>query len=107
MTSITHHTAILRARATELQPELDALCRALQCIPEPGFDVPLTQQAVLDALARMVGAAKLLSELQHDLAGSVVFMFQLGEEAGGGAPRMITEGVLNAAGSRVAAVRGH
>ncbi|MBP1326947.1 hippurate hydrolase [Leucobacter exalbidus] len=170
MTIEVHVREALRIRAASLQPELVELRRALHRIPEPGFEVPLTQQAVLEALAGLplqittgaslgsvtavltgarpgpsvllrgdmdalpiaeetglpyaatngamhacghdlhvaglVGAAKLLCEMQADLAGSVVFMFQPGEEAGGGAPRMITEGVLEAAGSRVEAAYG-
>jgi amidohydrolase len=53
--------------------------------------------------AMLVGAARLLSERQADLPGSVVFMFQPGEEGHGGAKFMIEEGVLDAAGERAAA----
>ena len=53
--------------------------------------------------AMLVGAARLLSERQADLPGSVVFMFQPGEEGCGGAKFMIEEGVLDAAGRRAAA----
>ena len=52
--------------------------------------------------AMLVGAARLLSERQADLPGSVVFMFQPGEEGHGGARFMIEEGVLDAAGKRAA-----
>ena len=52
-------------------------------------------------MAALVGAVKILHELRHDLAGDVVFMFQPGEETTGGAPIMIREGVLEAAGRRV------
>ncbi|GAB2742767.1 M20 metallopeptidase family protein [Kitasatospora kifunensis] len=48
--------------------------------------------------AALVGAVRLLAERRAELAGSVVFMFQPGEEAGGGAGIMIEEGVLTAAG---------
>jgi hippurate hydrolase len=51
----------------------------------------------------LVGAARLLSARQADLPGSVVFMFQPGEEGCGGAKFMIEEGVLDAAGERAAA----
>jgi len=50
--------------------------------------------------AMLAGAARLLSARQPDLAGSVVFMFQPGEEGSGGARLMIEEGVLDAAGVR-------
>lgn len=54
-------------------------------------------------VASLVGAARLLAERKPELAGSVVFMFQPGEEGGGGAQIMIDEGVLDAAGERVVA----
>jgi amidohydrolase len=53
--------------------------------------------------AMLVGAARLLSDRRADLPGSVVFMFQPGEEGHGGARFMIEEGVLDAAGERAAA----
>ena len=57
-------------------------------------------------VAGLVGAARLLAARRASIAGSVVFMFQPGEEAGGGAPLMIAEGVLSAAGTRVDAAYG-
>lgn len=48
--------------------------------------------------AMLVGAARLLSSAEF--AGSVVFMFQPGEEGEAGARYMIEEGVLDAAGQR-------
>ncbi len=48
----------------------------------------------------LVGAAHLLAGHREELAGSVVFMFQPGEEGFDGAGRMISEGVLDAAGQR-------
>lgn len=57
-------------------------------------------------IAGLVGAARLLASRREQISGSVVFMFQPGEEAGGGAPLMIRDGVLDAAGSRVAAAYG-
>ena len=50
--------------------------------------------------AMLAGAARLLTARQADLTGSVVFMFQPGEEGAGGARLMIEEGVLDAAGER-------
>jgi amidohydrolase len=52
-------------------------------------------------VAMLVGAAKLLSARQADIAGRVVFMWQPGEEGYGGAPLMLDEGVLDAAGAPV------
>ncbi|CAL9622262.1 N-acetylcysteine deacetylase [Streptomyces sp. enrichment culture] len=54
--------------------------------------------------AMLVGAARLLAARRGLLAGPVVFMFQPGEESGGGARHMIDEGVLETAdGAGVAA----
>jgi metal-dependent amidase/aminoacylase/carboxypeptidase family protein len=50
--------------------------------------------------AMLAGAAKLLSARRADLPGTVVFMFQPGEEGYAGARHMISEGVLDAAGPR-------
>jgi hippurate hydrolase len=44
--------------------------------------------------------------MRDELAGDVVFMFQPGEETSGGAPIMIREGVLDAAGRRADAAYG-
>ncbi|RZU10564.1 hippurate hydrolase [Kribbella rubisoli] len=57
-------------------------------------------------VAGLVGAAKVLCALQAELPGDVVFMFQPGEETSGGAPIMIREGVLDAAGRRADAAYG-
>ncbi|HQY34698.1 M20 family metallopeptidase [Actinotalea sp.] len=54
-------------------------------------------------MAGLVGAARLLAARRADLAGSVVLMFQPGEEGDHGARLMIEEGVLDAAGERVVA----
>ena len=56
--------------------------------------------------AALVGAAEMLSVRRKDIAGSVVFMFEPGEEAGGGAPRMLEDGLLTAAGEPVTAAYG-
>jgi hippurate hydrolase len=56
--------------------------------------------------AMLVGAARLLSAHRDMLHGDVVFMFQPGEEGWDGAGRMLAEGVLEAAGPRVARAFG-
>ncbi len=56
--------------------------------------------------AGLVGAAVLLSGRRAELPGDVVFMFQPGEEGDDGAAAMVAEGVLDAAGPRVAAAYG-
>ena len=57
-------------------------------------------------VAGLVGAAKLLAARREELAGDVIFMFQPGEEASGGAGLMIEEGLLEAAGERPVAAYG-
>ena len=47
----------------------------------------------------LVGAAKLLSAHQEELAGTVAFMFQPGEEGPGGAEEMIDEGMFDTIGA--------
>lgn len=54
----------------------------------------------------LVGAAKLLSGRQAELAGSVIFMFQPGEEGFAGARYMLEEGLLEAAGQKPVAAYG-
>jgi hippurate hydrolase len=56
--------------------------------------------------AGLVGAARLLAARRAELPGSVVLMFQPGEEGDHGARLMIEEGVLDAAGERVVAAYG-
>lgn len=56
--------------------------------------------------AGLIGAVRLLSAHRDSFAGSVVFMFQPGEEGASGAKYMVEEGVLDAAGSRVCAAFG-
>jgi amidohydrolase len=56
--------------------------------------------------AMLAGAARLLSARQADLPGTVIFMFQPGEEGRAGARTMIEEGVLDVAGPRPVAAYG-
>ncbi len=56
--------------------------------------------------AMLAGAARLLAARQADLPGTVIFMFQPGEEGYAGARHMINEGVLDAAGPRPVAAYG-
>ena len=53
-------------------------------------------------VAMLVGAARLLSARQSEIAGSVVFMFQPGEEGYHGARYMLEEGLLEASGEKPA-----
>ncbi|MBV9205280.1 MAG: amidohydrolase, partial [Actinobacteria bacterium] len=56
--------------------------------------------------AMLAGAARLLAARQPEVPGTVIFMFQPGEEGYAGARQMIGEGVLDAAGPRPAAAFG-
>lgn len=56
--------------------------------------------------AMLVGAARLLAERRHQLAGDVVLMFQPAEELLAGAPMMIEEGILDLSGRRVDSAYG-
>jgi len=51
--------------------------------------------------AGLVGAARLLVQQRERIAGTVVFMFQPGEEGWNGARVMLDEGLLDVAGDRV------
>lgn len=57
-------------------------------------------------VAGLVGAARLLAAQRESLPGSVVLMFQPGEEGYDGAGVMLREGVLEAAGERPIAAYG-
>ncbi len=48
----------------------------------------------------MIGAARLLCAHKENLPGTVIFMFQPGEEGAGGAKVMLDEGLLDVAGKR-------
>ena len=104
--SLTSVTAVLRGGApgpaVVLRGDMDALPLREQ------VDVPYRSQ-VVEAMhacghdlhtTMLVGAARLLSAHRDRLAGSVVLMFQPGEEGYDGAGHMLREGVLDAAGDR-------
>jgi hippurate hydrolase len=103
----TSVTAVLRGskpgRSILLRGDMDAL--PLQ--EDTGLDFSSEVDGTMHAcghdthVAMLASAAKLLSEHAEELSGSVVFMFQPGEEGYHGARHMIHEGVLDAAGSRV------
>lgn len=101
---LTSVTAVLRGGrpggAVLLRGDMDAL----PVQEETGVDYASTIGGRMHAcghdmhVAGLVGAAKILSGMREDLHGDVVFMFQPGEEGYSGAPKMIEEGVLDAAG---------
>jgi hippurate hydrolase len=100
-------TAVLRGGkpgpAILLRGDMDAL--PLQ--EDTGLDFASETDGTMHAcghdthVAMLASAAKLLSAHIDELAGSIVFMFQPGEEGYHGARHMIHEGVLDAAGTRV------
>jgi hippurate hydrolase len=103
----TSVTAVLRGarpgRAILLRGDMDAL--PLQ--EDTGLAFASESDGEMHAcghdthVAMLASAARLLAAHVAELAGSVVFMFQPGEEGFHGARHMIHEGVLDAAGSRV------
>jgi amidohydrolase len=108
--ALTSVTAVLRGGAGKgpavlLRADMDAL----PVEERTGLDFASRIDGTMHACghdlhsAMLVGAARLLSARRADLPGSVVFMFQPGEEGHGGARFMIEEGVLDAAGERAAA----
>lgn len=110
-TDLSSVTAVLRGAsdgpAVLLRGDMDAL----EIEEQTGLDYASTNGAMHACghdlhVAGLVGAARLLAARRDRVAGSVVFMFQPGEEAGGGAPLMIRDGVLDAAGARAEAAYG-
>ncbi|MGH3327554.1 MAG: M20 metallopeptidase family protein [Streptomycetales bacterium] len=104
--SLTSVTAVLRGGhpgpVVLLRGDMDALP------VQERIDVPFRSQVgqTMHACGHdlhttmLVGAARLLSAQREKLAGSVIFMFQPGEEGYDGARLMLEEGVLDAAGDR-------
>ena len=106
-TSLSSVVAVLRGGATGDGPGPVVLLRgdmdALPVRERTGLDFAATNGAMHACghdlhVAGLVGAAKLLHARRDELPGTVVFMFQPGEEGFGGGSIMIEEGVLDAAG---------
>jgi len=99
-------TAVLRGGrpgpAVLLRGDMDALPVTEETGLPYASEVPGAMHACGHDLhtAMLAGAARLLSARQADLPGTVIFMFQPGEEGQAGARHMIGEGVLDAAGER-------
>ncbi|WP_257995124.1 M20 metallopeptidase family protein [Brevibacterium luteolum] len=109
--SLTSITAVLRGARPGPTVLLRGDMDALPVDEETGLDFASTNGAMHACghdlhTAGLVGAARLLCAHQDELAGSVIFMFQPGEEGPGGAGPMIDEGVLDAAGARADAAFG-
>src|SRR5262249_3621728 len=79
---------------------------ALRGAERTGLDYASRTEGVMHACghdlhtAMLTGATRLLAARRRELPGTVVFMFQPGEEGHAGARHMISEGVLDAAGQR-------
>ena len=103
-------TAVLRGSAHSRRPGPVVLLRgdmdALPVTEETGLPYASTVPGVMHACghdlhtAMLAGAARLLCARRAGLPGTVIFMFQPGEEGQAGARHMIREGVLEAAGER-------
>ncbi|SFK18138.1 M20 family metallopeptidase [Cellulomonas sp. KH9] len=105
-------TAVLRGArpgpAVLLRGDMDAL----PVTEESGEPFTSQHPGVMHAcghdlhVAGLVGAARLLAARREQIAGSVVLMFQPGEEGEHGARLMLEDGVLDAAGTPVVAAYG-
>jgi hippurate hydrolase len=108
-TALSSVTAVLRGGRPGPAVLLRADMDALPVTEESHEPVHSGHPGVMHAcghdlhVAGLVGAARLLHAHRDELAGSVVLMFQPGEEGDGGAQIMVEEGVLDAAGERVVA----
>jgi amidohydrolase len=109
---LTSVTAVLRGGrpgpAVLLRGDMDAL----PVTEATGLPYASRHDGVMHAcghdlhVAMLAGAARLLSDRRAELPGTVIFMFQPGEEGYAGARHMITEGTLDAAGERPVAAYG-
>lgn len=111
-TGLSSVVAVLRGArpgpAVLLRADMDALPVTEETGEPFASEVPGAMHACGHDLhvAGLVAAARLLAARREEIAGSVVLMFQPGEEGDHGARLMIQEGVLDAAGERVVAAYG-
>ncbi|MDR2256241.1 MAG: amidohydrolase [Arthrobacter sp.] len=114
ITASTRHggvTAVLRGARPGPTVLLRADMDALPMAEQTGLDYASTNGSMHACghdlhVAGLAGAATVLSARREDLAGTVVFMFQPGEELGEGAATLVAEGVIDAAGTRADAAYG-
>ncbi|MET4538408.1 amidohydrolase [Arthrobacter bambusae] len=120
----TSITAVLRGTASDakVRPEIYGAGRPVVLLRGDMDGLPVQEATGVDYSSRidgamhacghdlhtamLTGAATLLAERRHQLAGDVVLMFQPGEEGFDGAGVMLREGVLDAAGRRPDAAYG-
>ncbi len=111
-TALTSVTAVLRGARPGPTVLLRADMDALPVTEDSGDPVRSAHEGVMHAcghdfhMAGLVGAARLLAARREQIAGSVVLMFQPGEEGLHGARLMLDEGVLEASGDRAVAAYG-
>jgi amidohydrolase len=111
-TALSSVVAVLRGARPGPAVLLRADMDALPVTEDSGEEFTSEHPGVMHAcghdlhMAGLVGAVRLLVARRQQIAGSVVFMFQPGEEGDHGARLMIEEGVLDAAGERVVAAYG-
>lgn len=111
-TGLSSVVAVLRGArpgpAVLLRADMDALPVTEETGEPFASEVPGAMHACGHDLhvAGLVAAARLLAARREEIAGSVVLMFQPGEEGDHGARLMLDEGVLDAAGERVVAAYG-
>ncbi len=103
---LTSVTAVLRGGRPGPAVLLRADMDALPITERSGVEYASENDAAMHACghdthtAMLIGAARVLASRRAEIPGSVIFMFQPGEEDSGGARHMIDEGVLDAAGPR-------
>ncbi|WP_258142242.1 M20 family metallopeptidase [Arthrobacter sp. MYb51] len=109
-------TAVLRGTAEVTGPRRTVLLRAdMDALPvQEATGLPYSSRidGAMHACGHdlhttmLAGAATLLADRRHEVAGDVVLMFQPGEEGHDGARIMIEEGVLDASGRRAESAFG-
>lgn len=111
-TGLSSVTAVLRGGRPGPAVLLRADMDALPVTEKTGLPFASEIDGVMHAcghdthVTMLVGAAILLSARREEISGSVIFMFQPGEEGWYGARLMIEEGVLEAAGETLEAAYG-
>ena len=109
--ALTSVTAVLRGAKPGPTVLLRGDMDGLPVVEQTGLEYASTNGAMHACghdlhTAALVGATRLLSARRADLPGTVVFMFQPGEEGPGGAAPMLAEGLLDVAGQRPVAAYG-
>jgi len=110
--SSTSITAVIRGKRRGRSVLLRADMDALPVQEDPALEFASEEAGRMHAcghdlhMAALIGAARWLHARRDELEGDVVLMLQPGEEGYDGAGRMISEGVLEAAGQRVEAAYG-